>query len=60
MLAETQSIATATLEMGYFKDMLLGTYLNPRFEDDAKVWFGLDRATAERLAAEPDTVQMRA
>lgn len=55
-LAETQSIAIVTLEMGHSKDMLLGTYLNPRFEDDAKIWFSLDRSTTSQLRVQPEVV----
>jgi hypothetical protein len=47
-----------TLEMGHTKDMLLGTYLNPRFEDDAKIWFSLDRETVRAMNARPDVVRM--
>lgn len=57
-LADTGCMATVTLEMGHSKDMLMGTYLNPRFADDAKVWFSLDRAAAKALASEPDVIQM--
>jgi len=57
-LAETQSIATVTLEMGHSKDMLIGTYLNPRFEEDAATWFSLDKATAKALASQPETISI--
>ena len=55
-LAQTQSIATVTLEMGHSKDMLLGTYLNPRFEDTAVQWFNLDRAAAKELSSQPKNI----
>jgi len=30
--------------------MLIGAYLNPRFEKDTEIWFGLDRQKSRALA----------
>ncbi len=57
-LAETQSIATVILEMGHTQDILLGTYLNPRYEEDAAIWFSLDRAAAKTLIEKPHVIPM--
>ena len=43
-LAKTQSLSIISMEMGHTEKMLKNNYLNPRFEEDAELWFSLTPA----------------
>lgn len=53
-LAETQSLSTVSMEMGHTEGVLKNSYLNPRFEEDAAVWFSLTPRKAAQLVKQRD------
>lgn len=51
-IAQTNDIALTALEDGHTEAMLRKNYLNPRFSEDAALWFGLTPATVDNLNSE--------
>lgn len=58
-LAQTGRLSLTASEMGHTEKMLRENYLNPRFEEDADLWFSLSPQGVKALLSHPQVIEIK-